>query len=216
MWRVWTHSGLVSIYIHHTSPYSDDLLLLVCCAGSDDGPLSLCRLYFTMRRLNSISPTVRKYCKQVHLGLSVLCNTIHMCALSRISKDNSRLLMPSLSELKSHRIVVSTLSTARALTLMEMPKGHFTHIFIDEAAQVCGIGPGGMWNRPGWHLEQARVACGTGPGGMWNRWYVLREGVGWRGTEVGGGRWGRGGQKWVEGGGEEGDRSGWREVGKRD
>lgn len=44
--------------------------------------------------------------------------------------------MPSLTELKSYKIVVATLSTSRALPLMEVPKGHFTHIFIDEAAQV--------------------------------------------------------------------------------
>ena len=36
----------------------------------------------------------------------------------------------------SYKIVVSTLSTARTLALMEVPKGHFTHILIDEAAQV--------------------------------------------------------------------------------
>ena len=44
--------------------------------------------------------------------------------------------MPSVAEIKSKRIVVATLSTARALPLKELPKGHFTHIFIDEAAQV--------------------------------------------------------------------------------
>lgn len=44
--------------------------------------------------------------------------------------------MPSLAEIKTYRIVVATLSTARALPLMDLPKGHFTHIFIDEAAQV--------------------------------------------------------------------------------
>ena len=45
-------------------------------------------------------------------------------------------MMPTLAELKSYKIVVATLSTARALPLMELAKGHFTHIFIDEAAQV--------------------------------------------------------------------------------
>ncbi len=54
----------------------------------------------------------------------------------RISQDN-KLLVPSLAEMKGYKIVVATLSTARSLSLMEVPKGHFTHIFIDEAAQVC-------------------------------------------------------------------------------
>ena len=45
-------------------------------------------------------------------------------------------MQPSLAEMKEFKIVVATLNTARALTLMGLPKGHFTHIFIDEAAQV--------------------------------------------------------------------------------
>ena len=60
-----------------------------------------------------------------------------MCMCTRLSQDN-RLLVPSLAEMKSYKIIVATLSTARALSLMDVPKGHFTHIFIDEAAQVTG------------------------------------------------------------------------------
>ena len=36
-------------------------------------------------------------------------------------------------------MVVSTLVTARTLSLMGMSKGWFTHIFIDEAAQVLCV-----------------------------------------------------------------------------
>ena len=50
--------------------------------------------------------------------------------------DKGKLTQPSLPEIEKYKIVVATLSTARALTLMGLPRGHFTHIFIDEAAQV--------------------------------------------------------------------------------
>ena len=50
--------------------------------------------------------------------------------------ENGRLVLPSLPELKQYRIIVVTLSTSRALSLMGLPRGHFSHIFIDEAAQV--------------------------------------------------------------------------------
>ena len=53
---------------------------------------------------------------------------------SRIEGDQFG--VPSIQELRQYQIVVATLSTARALALMGLPKGHFTHIFIDEAAQV--------------------------------------------------------------------------------
>ena len=49
-------------------------------------------------------------------------------------------VIPSLDELKEYKVVVSTLMTAGTLSLMEMSKGWFTHIFIDEAAQVLWRG----------------------------------------------------------------------------
>ncbi len=53
-----------------------------------------------------------------------------------LSIENGSLVTPPLQELKSYKVVVSTLQTARSLALMGLNKGHFTHIFIDEAAQV--------------------------------------------------------------------------------
>ena len=66
-----------------------------------------------------------------------MCVCVCVCvrACVRLSQEN-KLLVPSLAEMKSYKIIVATLSTARALSLMDVPKGHFTHIFIDEAAQV--------------------------------------------------------------------------------
>ena len=60
-------------------------------------------------------------------------NTIlHHCRFNERS-----LAVPTVADLQSHKIVVATLSTSRAIFLSKLPRGHFTHIFIDEAAQVC-------------------------------------------------------------------------------
>ena len=48
-------------------------------------------------------------------------------------------VIPSLDEIKEYKVVVSTLVMARTLRLMGMEKGYFTHIFIDEAAQVLCV-----------------------------------------------------------------------------
>ena len=45
-------------------------------------------------------------------------------------------VVPDISTLSQYKIMVTTLVTARLLVLMGLPKGHFTHIFVDEAAQV--------------------------------------------------------------------------------
>ena len=47
-----------------------------------------------------------------------------------------RWVIPPLADLKQYKMVVATLSTARNLLFSGLPKDHFTHIFIDEAAQV--------------------------------------------------------------------------------
>ena len=50
--------------------------------------------------------------------------------------EGDRWVIPPLAELKRYKMVVATLSTARNLLFSGLPKDHFTHIFIDEAAQV--------------------------------------------------------------------------------
>lgn len=44
--------------------------------------------------------------------------------------------VPSLDKLKAYKVIVSTCSSAAMLTGVGMPKGHFTHIFMDEAGQA--------------------------------------------------------------------------------
>ncbi len=56
------------------------------------------------------------------------------------SIDRGNLIIPPLQDIKAYKIIVSTLQTSRSLALMGLNKGHFTHIFIDEAAQVRWLG----------------------------------------------------------------------------
>ena len=69
---------------------------------------------------------------------SLLLLSLSLC-FSRI--ENGQLAVPTLKEFQQHQIIVTTLSTSRTLALMGMPKGHFSHIFIDEAAQVRFLPP---------------------------------------------------------------------------
>lgn len=45
-------------------------------------------------------------------------------------------MLPSRDDLVEHRVVVTTLSTSRALLDLQVLHGFFTHILIDEAAQA--------------------------------------------------------------------------------
>ena len=51
------------------------------------------------------------------------------------SPDNARFCYPSESDVKKYRIIVTTVSMAQELLKLKLT-GHFTHIFIDEAAQM--------------------------------------------------------------------------------
>lgn len=49
--------------------------------------------------------------------------------------DNDVFAIPTLEKLMSYRVVVSTLISAGVPHALGVPRGHFTHIFIDEAAE---------------------------------------------------------------------------------
>ena len=50
--------------------------------------------------------------------------------------ENGHFVCPDVETLKKYRLIVTTLHTARTLRLKGFKKDSFTHIFIDEAAQV--------------------------------------------------------------------------------
>ncbi|XP_011406766.2 PREDICTED: probable helicase with zinc finger domain [Amphimedon queenslandica] len=74
----------------------------------------MCRIYFKERDIKTITPTVRSYCN---------------------ISEGSFYDVPC-DQLMNYSIIVTTTVTARILFLSGLRKGFFTHIFIDEAAQV--------------------------------------------------------------------------------
>ncbi|XP_052786860.1 uncharacterized protein LOC128222086 isoform X3 [Mya arenaria] len=70
------------------------------------------RIYYQHRWPNTVSKTVRQYCLQ----------------------EGHSFRKPRREDILRHRIVVTTFSTAKMLT--EFPEDLFTHIYLDEAAQV--------------------------------------------------------------------------------
>ncbi|XP_022919640.1 probable helicase with zinc finger domain [Onthophagus taurus] len=79
------------------------------------------RIYYQKRWVATVHDTVQKYCLIDGDG-------------SNSSKKNFRL--PTIDEIKNHRIIVVTLSISMYLTTIGLPKGFFTHILLDEAAQA--------------------------------------------------------------------------------
>ena len=64
-------------------------------------------------------------------------STVSPCVCVSYRMDGGRFVIPPLADLKKSKMIVATLSTARNLLFTGLPRDYFTHIFIDEAAQVC-------------------------------------------------------------------------------
>ncbi|XP_070187827.1 probable helicase with zinc finger domain isoform X2 [Littorina saxatilis] len=52
------------------------------------------------------------------------------------SGERQMFCVPTEEDVKKHRVIITTLSTARYISDIGLPPGFFTHIFIDEAAQA--------------------------------------------------------------------------------
>ena len=88
----------------------------------EQGGITACRplrIYTPMRKLSTVSDKVREYCLIANKG-----------------KPTEAFRLPTRHEVFSHRVVVSTLGMSRALFDMELHRGFFSHILIDEAAQA--------------------------------------------------------------------------------
>lgn len=76
------------------------------------------RIYYHKRWVATVNPVVQKYC------------LIEMKGNARVFKK------PTVEDVYSHKIVVVTLSTSMELASLNLKKGYFTHILLDEAAQA--------------------------------------------------------------------------------
>ncbi|KAF8795213.1 putative helicase with zinc finger domain like protein [Argiope bruennichi] len=76
------------------------------------------RIYYRHRWVATVHPTVQQYC------------------LINYNGNERTFVMPTIKDVKSRKVIVTTLSTARYLVQLGLEKGFFTHILIDEAAQA--------------------------------------------------------------------------------
>lgn len=76
------------------------------------------RVYYHKRWVATVNSTVQKYC------------LIELKGNTRVFKK------PTVEDLQKHKIVVVTLSTSMELASLNLKKGFFTHILLDEAAQA--------------------------------------------------------------------------------
>lgn len=76
------------------------------------------RIYYHKRWVATVHQTVQKYC------------------LINSAGGMKRFLIPTAEDIMKHRIVVVTLSISMYLSTIGLPRGFFTHIFLDEAAQA--------------------------------------------------------------------------------
>ncbi|KAJ7378379.1 hypothetical protein OS493_023634 [Desmophyllum pertusum] len=77
------------------------------------------RIYTPLRKLSTVSDQVKEYCLITDRG-----------------KATEAFRLPTRDDVLRHRVVVSTLGMSRALFDMELHRGFFSHILVDEAAQA--------------------------------------------------------------------------------
>ena len=76
------------------------------------------RIYYRNRWVNTVPQEVQQYC------------------LIEMEQGCRKFLMPTEEEILKHRVVVATLNTSRHIVSLNLEKGVFTHILVDEAAQA--------------------------------------------------------------------------------
>ena len=77
------------------------------------------RIYTPLRKLSTVSTIVKEYCMIADKG-----------------EPTEAFRLPARDDVLSHRVIVTTLGMSRALFDMELHRGFFSHILIDEAAQA--------------------------------------------------------------------------------
>ena len=80
------------------------------------GAVSVLRVYDPDRRTSTVNDNVKRYCLT--------------------TADGNSFVSPTRRDIVHHKIIVTTLVTSLMLSKLTV-RGLFTHILIDEAAQVC-------------------------------------------------------------------------------
>lgn len=107
-----THSNSAAdIHVELLHNYLKDPASITTCK-----PL---RIYTPLRKLATVSDTVKEYCLIVDKGTTA-----------------EAFRLPTRDDVLRHRVIVSTLGMSRALFDMDLHRGYFSHILIDEAAQA--------------------------------------------------------------------------------
>ena len=73
------------------------------------------RVYYKERRVNTVVPEVQRYCA--------------------ITAERDSFIPPTREDIMNHSLVITTVETSLELLHLDL-RGYFTHIFVDEAAQV--------------------------------------------------------------------------------
>jgi len=97
--------------VRHFDKYKQSAAAL---SGNVD--VSVLRVYDPHRRTSTVSDEVKRYCLT--------------------STDAGGFIAPTRADVIRHNVIVTTLVTSLMLTKLNV-SGLFTHLFIDEAAQVC-------------------------------------------------------------------------------
>ncbi|XP_068672377.1 3'-5' exoribonuclease HELZ2-like isoform X2 [Montipora foliosa] len=106
----------------HSNSAADLHVLLLDTYLKNPGSIRACkplRIYTPLRKLSTVSETVKEYCLIADKGTS-----------------NQVFKLPTRGDVIGHRVVISTLGMSRALFDMNLRHGFFSHILIDEAAQA--------------------------------------------------------------------------------
>ncbi|XP_068761029.1 uncharacterized protein [Montipora capricornis] len=106
----------------HSNSAADLHVLLLDTYLKNPGSIRACkplRIYTTLRKLSTVSETVKEYCLIADKGTS-----------------NQVFKLPTRDDVIGHRVVISTLGMSRALFDMNLLHGFFSHILIDEAGQA--------------------------------------------------------------------------------
>ena len=123
---------LISIQLHTQADYR----ILLCThsnSAADHYIKNHLHLFLTESKISASRFKPIRICWENRFVSTVSDVVLQYCLLDL---NTGKFALPSKEAMMSHQIVVTTLVTAASLAKLDLPRGFFTHIFIDEAAQA--------------------------------------------------------------------------------